>query len=149
MQKRLSIYNWNPWSRRGKEDAIEKEMAGKWHIITLQEASQYVEHDILRERFHVTHYAGFAIFFNKDTFFPDICVKSIYLHDTRRGVQDQVVEGEQGWVLQGVLSRASFRRAAASGQTFFTFLSLHTQHLRQEERNRQKSHPYSSCHFDF
>ena len=30
----------------------------KWHIITLQEASEYVEHDILRERFHVTHFAG-------------------------------------------------------------------------------------------
>ena len=56
----------------------------------------------------------------------DICVKSIYLRDTRRcGVQDHIVEGEQGWVLQGVLSRASFRRAAVSGQKFFTVLSLH------------------------
>ena len=68
MQKRLSIYNWNPGPRRGKEDAIEKQIAGKWHIITLQEASQYVEHEILRERFHVTHFAGCAILFNKDTF---------------------------------------------------------------------------------
>ena len=123
MQKRLSIYNWNPGPRRGKEDAIEKHIAGKWHIITLQEASQYVEHEILRERFHVTHFAGCAILFNKDTFY--ISVKSIYLHDTRRGVQDHFVEGEHGWVLQGVLSRASLRRPAASGQKVFTVLSLH------------------------
>ena len=72
VQKRLSIYNWNPGPRRGKEDAFEKQIAGKWHIVTLQEASDYVEHDILQERFHVTHFAGCAIFFNKDTFNPDI-----------------------------------------------------------------------------
>ena len=96
----------------------------KWHIVTLQEASDYVDHDILRERFHVTHYAGCAILFNKDTFHPDINVKSIYLHDTRRGLPDQIIEGEQGWVLQGVLSRASFRRSAVSGQRYFTVLSL-------------------------
>ena len=100
VQRRLSIYNWNPGPRRGKEDALEK-----WHIVTLQEASDYVDHDILQDRCHVTHYAGCAILFNKDTFYPDISVKSVYLHDTRRDLQDQVVEGEQGWVLQGVLSR--------------------------------------------
>ena len=90
---------------------MEKQIAGKWH--TLQEASDCVDHDILQERFHVTHYAGCAILFNKDTFYPDISVKSIYLHDTRRGLQDQVVEGEQGWVLQGVLSRAFFSASAS------------------------------------
>ena len=58
MQKRLSIYNWNPGLRRGKEDAIEKQIAGKCHIITLQEASEYVEHEILHERFHVTPLCG-------------------------------------------------------------------------------------------
>ena len=68
VQKRLSIKNWNPGPRRGKEDAIEKQIAGKWHPITLQEASAYVEHEILRERFHVTHFAGCAVLFNKDTF---------------------------------------------------------------------------------
>ena len=30
------------------------------------------------------------------------------LHDTRRRLQDHIVEGEHGWVLQGVVSRASF-----------------------------------------
>ena len=128
-QKRLSIYNWNPGPRRGKEDAIEKQIAGTWHIVTLQEASEYVEHEILHERFHVTHFAGCAILFNKDTFYRDISVKSIYLHDTRRGLQYHIVEEEHGWVLQGVLSRAFFRRAAASGQTVFTVLSLHISNI--------------------
>ena len=39
VQKRLSIYNWN---RRGKEDAF------KWHVVSFQEASEYVDHDILQ-----------------------------------------------------------------------------------------------------
>ena len=38
VQKRLSIYNWKPGPRRGGKDAVEKQIAGKWHIITLQEA---------------------------------------------------------------------------------------------------------------
>ena len=58
VQGRLSIYNWTPGPRRGREDAFEKQIAGKWHIVTLQEASDYVDHDILQERFHVTHFAG-------------------------------------------------------------------------------------------
>ena len=138
VQKRLSIYNWNPGPRRGKEDALEKQIAGKWHIIALQESSDHVGHDILQERFHVTHFAGCAILFNKDTFYPNISVKSIYLHDTRRGVQDHIVEGEQGWVLQGVLSRASFRRAAVSGQKFFPVLSLHISNIYAKKKGIAK-----------
>ena len=95
--------------RRGREDSFEKQIAGRLHVITLQEASEYVDHDILTGRFHVTHDPGCAILFNKDTFYPNIDVKSIYLHDTRRDLPDQLMEGEQGWVMQGVLSRASFQ----------------------------------------
>ena len=150
LQKRLSIYNWNPGPRRGKEDAIEKQIVGKWHIITLQEASQYVEHEILRERFHVTHFAGCAILFNKDTFYPDISVQSVYLHDTRRTLYDHIVEGEHGWVLQGVVSRASFRRAAASGQKAFTVLSLHINNVfAKKKRHCQESHSNHSRYYDF
>ena len=123
VQKRLSIYNWNPGPRRGKEDAFEKQIAGRWHVITLQEASEYVDHDILTGRFHVTRYGGCAILFNKDTFYPSIDVKSICLHDTRRDLPDQVMKGEQGWVMQGILFRASFRRPPLSGQETLTVLS--------------------------
>ena len=77
---------------------LRNKLREKWHIDTLQEASDYVEHDILQERIHVTHFAGCAILFNKDTFYPDISAESIYLHDMSRGVQDHIVEGEHGWV---------------------------------------------------
>ena len=86
----------------------------------------------------MTHFAGCAILFNKDTLYPDISVKSIYLHDTMRCVQDHIVEGEHGWVLQSVLSRASFRRAAASGQKVFTVLSLHINNVFAKKRGVAK-----------
>ena len=138
VQKRLSIYNWNPGLRRGKEDAFEKQIAGRWHVLTLQEASEFVDHDILTGRFHVTHHAGCAILFNKDTFFPNIDVRSIYLHDTRRDLPDQVMEGEQGWVMQGILSRASFRRAALSGQKYCTVSSLHISNIYAKKKGIAK-----------
>ena len=129
VQRRLSIYDWNPGPRRVKEDAFEQQIAGTWHIITLQEAFEYVDHELLTNRFHVTHCAGCAILFNKDTFYPHIDVRSIYLHDTRRDLPAQVIEGEQGWVLQGVLSRAIFRRQPVSEQKYFTVLSLHISNI--------------------
>ena len=122
----------------GGKTQLRNKLRGKWHVVTLQKASDYVDHDVLQERFHVIHYAGCAILFNKDTFYPDINVKSIYLHHTRRGLPGQVVEGEQGWVLQGVLSRASFRRAAVSGPKFFTVLSLHINYIYAKKKGIAK-----------
>ena len=121
--------------RRGKEDAFEKQIAGRWHVITLQEASEYVDHYILTSRFHVTHYGGCAILFNKDTFYPNIDVKSIYLHDTRRDLPDRVMEGDQGWAMQGVLSRASFHRPPLSGQRSLRYC--------------QEAHPHDPCYHDW
>ena len=115
VQKRLSIYNWNPGLPREKEDAIEKRIAGIWHIITLQEASVYKDHVLLSSQFHVTHYGGCAILYNKATFYPNIDVKSIYFH--------------QGWVMQGVLSRASFRRTPPNGRKDCTVLNLHISNI--------------------
>ena len=62
---------------------------------------------------------GCAILFNKDTFYPDISVKSFHLHDTRRGLQDQSLkENKDGFykefchvpqfvVLQSVVKKSS------------------------------------------
>ena len=72
--------------------------------------------------------------FNKDTFFPEVKVKSIYLHDIRRVLPDKVVEGDTGWVLKGVLSRASFRRQPPSGQKTFTVMLLHISNLYAKKR---------------
>ena len=150
MHKRLSIYNLNAGVRRGKEGAFEKQIAGKWHVITLQEASEYVDHDILTNRFHVAHYGGCAILYNKDTFYPNVDVKSSYLHDTRRDLADQVMELGQGWVLQGVLSRASFRRPPLSGQKTFTVLSLHTTNIyAKKTRYFERGHSHNPCHHDW
>ena len=112
----------------------KKQIAGRWRVITLQEAAEYVDHDIRTGRFHVTHYAGCAILFNMDTFYANIDVKSIYLHDTGRELPDQVMEGEQGWVLPGVLSRASFRRSPVSGQKYFTVLFLHISNIYDKKK---------------
>ena len=68
------------------------------------------------------------------TFFPDVKVKSIYLHDTRRELPDKMMEGDSGWVLQGVLSRASFRRQPLNDQKTFTVLSLHINDVYAEKR---------------
>ena len=64
------------------EGAIECHTAGKWHVITLQEAIGYLDHGFLTNRFHVTHYGGCAIFFNKDTFFSDIEISSFFISRT-------------------------------------------------------------------
>ena len=76
--------------------------------------------------------------FNKETFLPDIEVKSLYFHDTRRELPDKVMEGDQEWVLQGVLSRASFRRQPLSGQKTFTILSLHISNIYAKKRGIAK-----------
>ena len=39
------------------------------------------------------------------------------------------MEGDSGWVLQGVLSRAASRRQPLSGQKTFTVLPLHISNI--------------------
>ena len=133
--KRLSIYNWNPGPRRGKEGAIEKQIAGKCHIITLQEAIEYVDHELLTNMFHAIHCGGCAVLFHKDTFFPHVKATSIHLHDTRRELLDKLMEGDQGWVSQGVLSRVSFRRHPLTGQKHsHTVLLSHISNIHAKKR---------------
>ena len=103
--KRHSIYNWNPGPRRGKEGASEMQIEGKWHVITLLEAIEFVDHEVLTNWSHVMHYGRCAVFFNKDFYF-EIEVKFHYFHDTGR----ELLEKDQGWILQGVLSRAFFSK---------------------------------------
>ena len=106
--------------------AIGKQLAGERHIIKLQEAAEYLEFQFLTTRFHVTHYGG-AILFNMDAFLSDIKVMSIYLHNLRDYQQEKVKEGTSGWVLHGVISRASFRRQPRSGKILHVYVSSHQQ----------------------
>ena len=93
-----------------KMPSYNKLQEGGISCVTLQEASEYV----------VTHCAGCAILFNKDTFCPNVDAKSIHLHDARRDLPSQVIEGEQGGSFKCVLSRASFRRPPTGGWVDFT-----------------------------
>ena len=95
------------------------------HANALQEAIDYLQHECLTNHFYITHVAGCAVMFNKDTFQSDITVKSIYLHDNRNGVHQTVREGQSAWVLQDVISRASFQRIPRNGKSYFTMMSLH------------------------
>ena len=73
-----------------------------------------------------------------DTFHPDIKVSSENLHDTR-DVQHQVVnEGQSGWVLQGVISRASFRVPPRNGIVLYYDVFTHQQTVCQEAWYREK-----------
>ena len=119
-QKRLSVYNRNPGPRRGKGGAIEKHFAVKWHIVTLQESIEYLEHEFLTNRFHVTHHGGCAILFNQDIFCSDVKVTSVHLHDL-----NTVKEGGSGWCYKVSYPRASFRCQPRGGKSLFTVLSLH------------------------
>ena len=137
-QVRLSVYNWNPGPRRGNADAFVKQIAGKWHIITLQEATDYIDSGEITERFHISHFGGCAVLFNKDTFYSEVEASSVYLHDTRREERDQAAEGGQGWVMSGVLARATFKRQAANGQKHFTVLCLHICNIFAKKRGIAK-----------
>ena len=131
VQKLLSIYNWNPGPKRRKEDVFEKQIAGRWHVISLQEASEYVDHDILTGRFHVTHYGGCAILFDKDIFYPNptsMSSPSTFMTQGEICPIKSWKENRDGF-LQGVLSRAIFRRPPTSGQVTFTVLSLHVSNI--------------------
>ena len=122
----------------GEKKMPSRRIAGRWHIITLQELSDYVDHELLTNRFHVSHYAGCAVLFNNDTFYSNVDVESIYLHDTRRDLPDQVMEGEQGWIMQYVLSCATFRRSPVSGQKSFTVLPLHISNIYAKKKGIAK-----------
>ena len=108
--------------------------AGKWHVIVLQEPDEYPQHETLTNRFHISHFAGCAVLFNKDTFNPDVRVSSVYIHDTKNGQQQFVREGETGWVLQAVVSRAAFRRVPRNDKPYFTMMSLHTNNYYAKKR---------------
>ena len=135
---RISILTWNPGPRHGTPGAIERHIAGKRHAIARQEAIEYLQHETLTNRFHISTCAGCAVLFNKDTFYPDVRVSSVNIHDTKN--EQQVVrEGETGWVFQAVVSSAAFRRVRRSGKPNFTMMSLHINNQYAKKRGIAKN----------
>ena len=49
----------------------------------------------------------------------------VYIHGTRNGQQQVVKEGQLGWVLQAVISRATFWRIPRNSKSHFTMMSFH------------------------
>ena len=112
------------------QGAIENHIAVKWHIIALQEAMEYLLHECLTSHFSSDSLWRLRYSFSKKgTFHPDIKVSSMYLHDTRNGQHQVVNEGQLGWFLLAVISRASFRRLPPNGKSFSTMMSLHNNHF--------------------
>ena len=110
----------------------------KWHIIILQEVIENVDSEFLTDRSYMTHYGGCAFLFNNDTFHQDIKVTSVYFRDTRDPQQQDLKEGESEWVLQGVISMASFRRRPRNSKSFFTTMSLHINNQFAKKRGIEK-----------
>ena len=55
----------------------------------------YADQEILTNSFHVTHFGGCAVLFNKDIFFPDVKVTSIYLHEEKMICRTKCVKETQ------------------------------------------------------
>ena len=132
-QTRIIILSWNLGPRRGKPGAIEKHIAGKWYILARQEAIEYLHHECFTNHFHITHFAGCAVLFNKDSFHSDVRVDSVYIHDTTNGQQQVVKEGQTGWFLHSAISIATFRRIRSNGKSYFTMISLHVDNQRAQK----------------
>ena len=77
-------------------------LQGKWHLITLQEASDYVEHEILHERSHVIHSCGLCGSLQTRT--PSTLTSAS--NRSSFTTEKRCCQGEHGWVLQGVLTRS-------------------------------------------
>ena len=131
--------SWNKEPRRRTQGAIEKHIAGKWHIIASQEAIEYLQHECFMNHVYITHFAGCAVLLNKGTFHSDIWVNSVYIHDTRTGQQQVVKESQSGWVLQAVISRASFWRIPRNANSDFTLMSLHINNKYSKKRGIVKN----------
>ena len=63
--------------------------------------------------------------FNKDTFFPDVKVKSIYLHDVRRGLQTRWKKETQAGSYKACYHVPLFGDSLSAAKKTFTVPSLH------------------------
>ena len=50
-QTRISISSRHPGPRRGTPGAIENHIAGRWHVIALQESVEHLQHDYVARQF--------------------------------------------------------------------------------------------------
>ena len=88
--------------------------------------------------FYTTHFASYAILFNKDTYHSDVQVNSVNIHDTRSGKLQVVMESQSRWLLQAVISSESFR-TIPHGKSFLTMMSVHINNQHAKKRGIGKN----------
>ena len=89
-QFRLSFLQWNPGPARRNPTNIVSAACGKFHAVSLQEASDHVPH--ISEQFMAyTGNTDLAILLNKDTFEPDPIVLTFKADSTSKGTWGMVL----------------------------------------------------------
>ena len=74
---------------RGTSGAIEH-IACILHFVTIQESSEFLDADVIKEKFHEAHSRECATLCNKNTFEPDFETKSVFVPGKRREGCDKV-----------------------------------------------------------
>ena len=135
-QYRLSVLQWNPGPARRKPAAA----CGRFHAVTLQEASDHVPH--ISDQF-IAHTANtdLAILLNKDTFEPDPMVLAFREKSTSKN----------SWGMVLLIVRALLRRPSLSGTSTVTFCSVHIHNVVAKKRDAstellQRLHGYMKQH---
>ena len=78
-QTHLSILCWNPSPIRGSPGTIQNHVAGRWHMVALQESAEFLEHEDTTLPVACGSLPRLRYSFNKHTFEPHLEVNSVYV----------------------------------------------------------------------
>ena len=113
-QYRLSVLQWNEGPACRNPTNIIAATCGRFHAVTLQEASDHVPH-ITDQFIAYTGNTDLAILLNKDTFEPDPAVYAFKEASTSKDT----------WGMVLLIVRGLLRRPSLSGTSTVTFCSVH------------------------
>ena len=81
-QTRIRIWSWNLGPKRGSPGVIENHIAGRWHIVAVQDSMDFLPHEDIIHPFLVTIFRGCSALFYKHTFEQSIEVKAMHRQGT-------------------------------------------------------------------
>ena len=138
-QTRISILSWSPGPRRGRGTPVllRNKLRVNGTLLLCKNPLNSCSTNTLPTHFYVSHFAGCAILYNKDTISSDLLGSSVYIHDRKSG-QHVVKEGQ---VLQAVISRGMVRRTLRDGNPHFTMMSRHINNSYAKKRGIAKNVP--------
>ena len=137
-QKKLSVYNWNPGPRRRKKERSKNTLRRSGTLSPCKKqlnTSTTSDESLPCDTLDLVSTRIFSFLTSKSRPFT---------FTTRGHQQDNVKERESGWVLQGVISRATFRRQPRGGKSFFAVMSLHINNNFRQKARRKEATPYNS-----